>query len=110
MCGRNEAAMSDIVFEQVNENTWKSGFLAFRDLGRNEGGITHRYEVWSGAQPVILGWVVWKSAWRRYTFKPVTGYDTWFDSLCLTTIATFVTLRTDERKAQWGQQGRYPDR
>lgn len=99
--------MSTTTFEKIDDKKWKSGWLEFRDLGLIENGVTHRYEVVSTG---VLGWVVWKSAWRRYTFKPVTGFETWFDFSCLTTIAEFVRLRTDERKAQWGQQGRFADR
>jgi hypothetical protein len=94
----------------VQVTTWQFGFLEFRDLGKIDGGVTRRYEVSSVQDGTVLGWVVWKSGWRRYTFRPTTAFSTWFDSLCLTTIADFVKLRTDERKAQWGPQGRFADR
>ena len=96
-------------FEQVDPKTWRAAFLRFVDLGRIEGGVTHRYEV-TDSNGNVLGWVVWKAGWRRYTYKPVTGWDTWYDHACLTTIAEFVKIRTDERKAQWGPQGRFPER
>ena len=86
---------------------WKCGWLEFRDLGKIAGGVTHKYEVVSGTDHDVLGWVEWKSGWRRYTFRPLTAVSTWFDFSCLTTIADFVRLRTDERKAQWGPQGRF---
>ena len=95
-------------FEQVDSKTWRAAFLRFVDLGRIEGGVTHKYEV-TDSNGNVLGWVVWKAGWRRYTYKPITGWDTWYDSTCLTTIAEFVKIRTDERKAQWGPQGRFPD-
>ena len=100
--------MNTVNFEKVDPKTWRAEFLRFVDLGRIEGGVTHKYEV-TDSNGNVLGWVVWKAGWRRYTYKPVTGWDTWYDSTCLTTIAEFVKIRTDERKAQWGPQGRFPD-
>ena len=102
--------MNTVNLEQVDPKTWRAGYLEFRDLGKIAGGVTHRYEVWAFAEPTALGWIEWKAGWRRYTFKPVSGYSVWFDSSCLTIIADFVKIRTDERKAQWGPQGRFPDR
>jgi len=96
------------MIKQVDNKTWRAGYLEFRDLGKIENGVTHKYEVCSDGG--VLGWVEWKAGWRRYTFRPVTGYETWFDALCLTTVSDFVKLRTDERKAHWGPQGRFPDR
>jgi hypothetical protein len=103
--------MSTINFTQTDKN-WEFGFLQFHDMGKLDGGVTHRYEVSSiaGEVPSLLGWVEWKSGWRRYTFRPILGVSTWYDSSCLTTIAEFVRLRTDERKAHWGPQGRFADR
>ena len=98
-----------INFEQVDPKTWRAEFLRFVDLGKIEGGVTRKYEV-TDSNGNVLGWVVWKAGWRRYTYKPITGRDTWYDSACLTTIADFVKIRTDERKAQWGPQGRFPER
>ena len=100
--------MNTVNFEKVDPKTWRAEFLRFVDLGRIEGGVTHKYEV-TDSNGNVLGWVVWKAGWRRYTYKPITGWDTWYDSTCLTTIAEFVKIRTDERKAQWGPQGRFPD-
>lgn len=97
-------------FKTIDDKTWKAGFLTFKDHGKLEGGVTHRYEVSAlndEDDPVVLGWVLWKSGWRRYTYKPVTGWDTWYDASCLTIISDFVSLRTDERKAHWGPQGRF---
>jgi hypothetical protein len=85
--------------KQVDNKTWRAGYLEFRDLGKIEKGVTHKYEVCPDGGGV-LGWVEWKAGWRRYTFRPVTGYEAWFDALCLTTVADFIKLRTDERKAQ----------
>jgi hypothetical protein len=89
--------------------TWRADFLRFVDLGKLEGGITHRYEVWSdgGDLPCMLGWIEWKSVWRRYTFRPILESSTWFDFLCLTMMADFCKMLTDERKTHWGQQGRF---
>lgn len=70
-------------------------------MGRIENGVTHKWEVAAYAENGVLGWVEWKASWRRYTFKPITGCYTWYDALCLTIIAEFVKLKTDERKAQW---------
>jgi hypothetical protein len=96
-------------FTQVDSKTWLVGYLIFRDLGKIEGGVTHRYEVCSDGGSV-LGHIVWYSGWRRYTFTPSTTVETWFDFSCLTSIADFVKLRTDERKTHWGPQGRFADR
>jgi hypothetical protein len=98
-----------ITFEKVDPKTWRSNFLRFVDIGTIAKGVTRRYEVTDSCGN-ILGWAVWYSAWRRYVYKPVTGRDTYYDTLCLTTIAEFVKLRTDERKAHWGPQGRFADR
>ena len=100
--------MTTVNLEQVDPKTWRAEFLRFVDLGRIEGGVTRKYEV-TDSNGNVLGWVVWKAGWRRYTYKPITGWDTWYDSTCLTIIADFVKIRTDERKAQWGPQGRFPD-
>lgn len=85
-------------------------WMEFIDLGKILGGVTHKYEVRSKDTfdkfTNVLGWVEWKPGWRRYIFRPVLGVSTYFDASCLTTVAEFVKLRTDERKAQWGQQGR----
>lgn len=86
--------------------SWKCGWLTFKDLGKIEGGVTRRYEVNSNGD--ILGYVLWRSGWRRYTYQPKA--DTVYDFSCLTTIAEFVRLCTDERKTHWGQQGRFADR
>jgi|HubBroStandDraft_2_1064218.scaffolds.fasta_scaffold864131_2 hypothetical protein len=102
-------SMSANSFEQIDSKTWRAGFLQFMDMGKIAEGVTHRYEV-TNLEGLTLGWVVWKSGWRRYTYKPVTGWDTWYDSSCLTSISDFVRLRTDERKAHWGPQGRFADR
>lgn len=98
---------------QVNviaENKW----MQFVDIGTTRSGLTHKYEVRARGDyedfDVVLGWVEWKSGWRRYTFRPTLGASTWFDFECLTSIADFVKLRTDERKSQWGPQGRFADR
>ena len=101
--------MNTVNFEQVDPKTWRSGYLEFRDLGKIAGGVTHRYDVCS-AGGSALGQIVWYAGWRRYTFTPSQTLQTWFDSACLTTIAEFVKIRTDERKAQWGPQGRFPER
>jgi len=58
-------------FQMINERpkTWGSGFLKFVDMGRIDGGVTHRYEV-TDSNGNALGWVVWYAAWRRYVYKP----------------------------------------
>ena len=97
------------MIKQTNDKLWECGFLVFRDLGKLEGGVTHKYEVAATHDypQNVLGWIEWKSAWRRYTFRPILGSSTWFDFTCLTIIAEFVKMRTDERKAHWGPQGRF---
>jgi hypothetical protein len=103
--------MTTINFAQTDKN-WEFGFLQFHDLGEIDRGVTHRYKVSSvaGDGLCLLGWVEWKAGWRKYTFRPILGVSTWYDFSCLTTIAEFCKIRTDERKAQWGPQGRFPDR
>ena len=93
--------------EQVDKKTWVSGYIRFVDMGRIENGVTHRYEVQTDGGSV-LGTVVWYSAWRRYTFSPSPTLTTYFDFSCLTDIAEFVKMVTDERKTHWGAQGREP--
>jgi hypothetical protein len=95
--------------KQIDAKTWEAGFLKFSDTGVIPGGTTNVYEVLS-ANAAILGWVKWSAPWRRYVYRPVTGYQTDLDSSCLTAIAEFCTMQTDERKSQWGPQGRFPDR
>ena len=101
--------MNTMNFEQVDPKTWRAGYLTFKDLGKIAGGVTHRYDVCSAGDSV-LGQIVWYAGWRRYTFKPSLTVETWYDSACLTTIAEFCMIRTDERKAHWGPQGRFADR
>lgn len=95
--------------ERLDTKTWRAGFLLFKDMGRVKDGVTRRYEV-TNAEGIALGWFVWKNEWRRYTYKPVTGWDTWYDASCLTSLATFASMVTDERKAHWGAQGRFANR
>lgn len=94
------------MISKIDERTWKSEWLVFHDRGKIDGGVTNLYEVQSNN--VMLGLVMWKAGWRRYTFRPAVYTE--FDFSCLTTIAEFVKMVTDERKAHWGQQGRFADR
>jgi len=87
---------------QVDSKNWKSEFLTFVDRGAIENGITRRYEIFT--KDAALGCVMWKAGWRRYTFRPNEATE--YDFSCLTIIAEFCKIRTDERKAKWGQQGR----
>jgi hypothetical protein len=96
--------------KQIDAKTWESGFLRFVDTGTIPRGATNVYEVINPSVPVILGWVKWSAPWRRYVYRAVTGYQTDLDSSCLTAIAEFCTMQTDERKSQWGPQGRLPNR
>ncbi len=90
---------------QVSDKEWKSQWLKFVDLGKTEGGVTHRYSV-RNFENFPLGTVLWRAGWRKYIFRTLAvGID--FDTSCLTTIAEFCTLRTDERKADWKPQGRF---
>lgn len=102
--------MITVNFTRPTDQTWRAGYLEFKDLGKIAGGVTHRYEVWAYAEATVLGWVEWKSSWRCYAFRPSIEFSTWFDSSCLTILGEFAKLRTDERRAQWGPQGRFPDR
>ena len=85
-------------FNQINDRTWQSGYLTFIDLGRIEGGITHRFEVQSSTG--CIGWVVWRFGWRKYVYKS-PAYNVDLGEECLTIIAAFVKMQTDERKLHW---------
>lgn len=102
--------MNTVNFTQPKPGVWESGYLRFEDLGKTEGRVTRKYAVIGALNSDTLGWIEWKSSWRRYTFRPATGCSTWFDALCLTAIGEFVRIRTDERKAHWGTQGRFANR
>lgn len=91
---------------QPDGKSWKLGWLTIYDKGKVEGGVTHRYEVYSTD---FLGWVLWRPGWRRYIYRS-TGVSVELDFSCLTTIAEFCKMKTDERKLEWGKQGRFPDR
>jgi hypothetical protein len=102
------------MIKQTDDKTWEAGFLLFKDLGKIEGGVTHKYEVRSKddfeAFTDLLGWIEWKSGWRRYIFRPILGASTRYDFSCLTTLAEFCKIQTEERKSHWSTQGRFADR
>lgn len=66
--------------------------LAFHLDGTTKSGLTKIWTVLSNN--IELGRVTWFSNWRRYTFSPREG--TTFDVECLSEIAVFVGLRTQE--------------
>jgi len=70
-------------------------YLTFEDKGTSESGKTGRWTVNNAADGAVLGWVEWKSPWRRYWFCPVNG--TGFDAACLRDIEQFLTARMEER-------------
>lgn len=84
----------------MKPTTWEYGWLKFTDLGRIDGGVTRRYEVASKSDGSVLGWVVWKTEWRKYVLKTV-AMNVWLDDSCLTAIAAFAKMQTDERKLSW---------
>ena len=102
-----------VAFKKLDDKTWEAGFLQFKDLGLLEGGVTHRYEVRSkddhDAFTDVLGWIIWRSSWRRYVYRTVS-VSVELDFSCLTTIADFAKIQTDERKSHWSTQGRFAGR
>jgi hypothetical protein len=98
------------VLKQIDDKTWATDCLTFKDLGKIEGGVTHRYEVLSKGDweehTNVLGWILWRPSWRRYVYRSI-AFSVELDFLCLTTIAEFAKLRTDERKAEWKPQGKF---
>jgi hypothetical protein len=71
-------------------------FLKFEDRGTSPSGLTRRWAVLNSLTGIILGWIDWKSVWRKYTFSPMP--QTIFDANCLEEIATF--LRNEMTKRQ----------
>jgi hypothetical protein len=77
---------------------WSGTYIRFhRDTIWPETHKTNRWLV-AGGRGDNLGVVSWFPAWRKYAFFPAA--DTVFEEVCLTEIAEFCKLRTQEHKAK----------
>lgn len=75
----------------------QSEYLNFRNAGKpNPKATTRVFFVVSRISGVLLGQIRWYSNWRQYTFMPVTNIV--LDKKCLTDLAEYCTLKTDEHK------------
>ncbi len=80
------------------DTLWESGeWLNYRDRGRvSKGAATSLFEVQSRTSGATLGEVRWFAQWRRYVFMPGSGMI--FDAKCLTELAEYCTLKTEQHK------------
>lgn len=72
--------------------------ITFADLGIARRAVTRRWVVQQAGATTQLGTVKWFAPWRRYAFEPVANCV--FDGDCLREIASFVMLKTQERKVE----------
>lgn len=86
---------------KVIDQTWTQGdYTNFRDLGYiNVGGKTKKWSVTSRVTGAVLGYIKWYGQWRKYCFFSV---DAIYEEKCLTDIATFVKMKTEEHREKTG--------
>lgn len=70
-------------------------FLQFEEVP-NPKGKTRRFKV-NNTSGEPLGWIHWRSGWRRYVYGTGPGV-TEYDVSCLTEITAFIQKLMDERK------------
>lgn len=73
-------------------------YIEFKQCELPRGRKTQAWEVSSIAGGCLLGYVQWKTGWRRYTFEPTE--DTVFDALCLKELAQFLETQTAAQKSR----------
>lgn len=80
------------------DNLWELGeHLSFRNLGKaNPKATTFVYRVASRYNNSVLGYVKWYAQWRQYTFFP--EQFTILDKKCLTELAEYCNMKTNEHK------------
>lgn len=71
-----------------------SKYLKFEELP-NPVGKTRRFRVLN-TKGESLGWIHWRSGWRRYVFGVGTVVE--FDPACLIAISEFLLKLMEERK------------
>jgi hypothetical protein len=76
----------------------QSQWVYFAYLGKSDNGKTDNWEVRANERNVFLGFVRWRSTWRRYCFYPAA--DTMFEEDCLSDIAAFLREQTIQYKAK----------
>jgi hypothetical protein len=61
-------------------------YLTFHETGTSPSGKTKIWDV-TNANGEVLGRVLWKASWRKYTFCSIAAT---FDASCLQEITTFL--------------------
>jgi len=69
-------------------------YLQFEFKGTSESGKTNRWVV-KNTSGDVLGWIEWKTSWRKYWFCPVNG--TGFDASCLDEISGALKAAMEQR-------------
>lgn len=72
-------------------------YVTFEPLDHT--GKTNRWTVLSVFGGDTLGYVHWRSGWRKYVFSPAPSTD--FDDLCLRVITDFIARETTNQRATW---------
>jgi hypothetical protein len=70
-------------------------FLKFETRGTSPSGKTERWVVKNSKNDANLGWIEWKSSWRKYWFCPLGG--TGYDASCLGEIYVFLNEQMGKR-------------
>jgi hypothetical protein len=76
----------------------QSKWVYFQYWGKSYSGKTDNWEVRANERHTFLGFVRWRSTWRRYCFYPAA--DTVFEEDCLSDIAAFLREQTIQHKAK----------
>ena len=89
-------------------------YMNFNKLEKPKGKVTETWEVIStakehteGTRYCILGYVLWRSGWRRYVFQPAE--DTVFDAACLAELTEFLSLQTEVQQGVQRARRGLPD-
>ena len=72
-------------------------YLEFELLGST--GKTKTWTVLATRSNDTLGYVHWRSGWRRYVFSPLPSTD--YEQDCMRTIADFIESETAKQRAGW---------
>lgn len=70
-------------------------FLLFESHGTSPSGKTGRWAVKNKTTQEVLGWIDWRSGWRRYVVNTASAMV--FDSGCLREIADFLDAEMAKR-------------
>ncbi len=93
--GSNPSPSAKVIMKCDYGATYEGKYIWIRNIGRQPGAKTARFEVWSKS-PCRIGMIKWYPAWRCYSYFP--DPNTLYEKVCLREIADFCEEVTRQQK------------